>query len=297
MSLPPTLSEPERAALARALGEAYYEIFPSGSIEERLRALPGNSYLAVTCSPSKGVEPTLALCERLVAAGFRVVPHVSARTVRDEAHLAEILRRLDELPIDCLFVPGGDAARPEGRFASAFELLRALAGHAHKFREVGIAAHPEGHPAVDDATLLAELEKKQPYATYLVTQMCFDARALERWLRAIRARGVALPVWIGLPGVADPAALLATSLRIGVGDSLRYLRHHAGLAARLLLPAIYSPDELLFDLAPALADPALGVAGFHVFCFNQVATSEEWRSRFLARLAGDGAPPGPGAHP
>ncbi len=284
-------SEAERQALIRALirtvREAYFEVFPTDTIEERLRFLPPNSFVAVTCSPSKGVDATLELCERLIDAGFRVVPHVAAKMVRDDAHLGEILRRIDALPIDCLFVPGGDATRPLGKFSTSFELLRAIAERGHKFREVGIAAHPEGHPAVDRETLLRELEKKQPYANYLVTQMCFDAQALGAWLTEIRRRGICLPAWLGLPGVGDRSSLLATSLRIGVGESLRFLRHHTQLAGRLLLEKSYRPDELLWELAPWLANPEMKVAGHHIYCFNQVEKSERWRQEFLAGLEGE----------
>jgi len=278
------LTSTERAALERTLGEAYIEIFPTRTILERTRALPPGSFVAVTCSPSQGVEATLDLCEELVTAGYRVVPHVAARMVCDDTHLDSILRRIDALRIDCLFVPGGDAPEPLGRFATALDLLRAIAGRPHEFREIGVAAHPEGHPAVDRERMLAELEKKQLYATYFVTQMCFDAGALGDWLGEVRRRGVTLPAWIGLPGVGERASLLATSLRIGVGDSLRFLRRQSELVGRILQSSRYEPDELLFELAPWIADPALGVAGFHVFCFNQVAATEAWRHELVGTL-------------
>mgnify|MGYP000211072551 CR=1 FL=1 len=40
--------------------------------------------------------------------------------------------------------------------------------------------------------LMALLLAKQPYASYFVTQMCFDAARIERWLRDVRAAGVRL---------------------------------------------------------------------------------------------------------
>ncbi len=269
-------------ALAQAVHETYMEVFPSPSIEERLAVLEPGAWVAVTCSPTRGVGPTLELCTRLAARGFRLVPHVAARMVRDRAHLREILRRLADLGIDSIFVPGGDAPQPLGCYARALDLLRDIADHDHGLRHVGVAAHPEGHPAADGATLLRELEAKQAYANYLVTQMCFDAATLVSWLRAIRARGITLTAWLGLPGVFDRGALLAASLRIGVGASLRQLRHRGGLVGRLLGPRPYRPDALLYGIAPALEDATLGVAGFHLFCFNAVAQSEDWRRRFVA---------------
>jgi methylenetetrahydrofolate reductase (NADPH) len=82
---------------------------------------------------------------------------------------------------------------------------------------------------------------------------------------------------------------LRTALRIGVGESLRFLRHHVGAASHLLTAGHYRPDDLLRDLAPWIADPALGVAGHHIFCFNQVESTERWRAEFLAELEGEAA--------
>jgi len=272
------------AALARAVHATYMEIFPSPSVEQRLDVLEPGSYVAVTCSPARGVDVTLDLSERLVGRGFRVVPHIAAKMVRDHDHLREIMRRLGDSGVESIFVPGGDAPRPLGKYATALQLLRDIAEFDHRLQHIGVAAHPEGHPAVDSESLLRELVAKQPYATYLVTQMCFDAAALATWLRMIRASGITMPAWIGLPGMFDRAALLAASLRIGVGASLRLLRDRSRLVRRLFGPKVYRPDAFLRELAPQLAEPEIGIAGFHLFCFNKVKESEDWRRQFLADL-------------
>jgi methylenetetrahydrofolate reductase (NADPH) len=277
-------SDAERQALLKTVEEAYMEIFPTPSVESKLGVLEPNSYVAVTCSPSKGVDVTLDMVERLARRGFKVVPHIAAKMVKDDAHLREILKRLDNLPVISIFVPGGDAAQPAGRFATALDLLRAIADADHKFTEIGVAAHPEGHPAVSNDVLFEELQKKQEVSNYMVTQMCFDAGALAGWLRDVRERGITLPAWIGLPGVADRSTLVTTSLRIGVGDSVRYLKNRGRIAARLLMSKTYRPDELLVELAPFVAEPAYGIAGHHIYCFNQVERAEEWRHEFLDAL-------------
>lgn len=271
--------------LVQHLREAYMEIFPADGILEKLRVLENNAYVAVTCSPSRGTDQTLALAGQLVAAGLRVVPHIAARNVRDAGHLREILATVGALGIESIFVPGGDRPQAVGRYATALELLRSMSEFGHDLRYVGVAAHPEGHPNVDDETLVAELERKQRHANYMVTQLCFDAPALARWLARVRERGITLPAWIGLPGVIDRAQLLKTSLRIGVGDSLRYLRRNTQGAAKLLGSAVYRPDPLLREIAPIAANPAYGVAGYHLFCFNQVAATEAWRNEMIGALA------------
>jgi methylenetetrahydrofolate reductase (NADPH) len=260
------------------------EVFPTSSIESKLDVLRPGSYVAVTCSPSRGVEVTLDMVERLAERGFKVVPHVAARMVRDDAHLREILQRLDDLPIISLFVPGGDAAKPLGKFTCALDLLRAISEFDHKFSEIGVASHPESHPAISRDALMKDLLEKQKYSNYLVTQMCFDVNVLANWLREIRDLGITLPAWIGLPGVADRSTLVKTSLRIGVGDSLRYLKNRGKIAANLLKSKSYRPDELLVDLAPYIADPSYSIEGHHIYCFNQVESAERWRHEFLDAL-------------
>jgi len=278
------LASPDRAVVAQHLREAYMEIFPAPGIAAKLAALERGAYVAVTCSPARGPEATLALSRELVEAGFRVVPHVAARSVRDRQHLREIMSTIEALGIESLFVPGGDRAEPVGRYRTALELLRDISDIGHRLRYVGVAAHPEGHPLADEATLLAELERKQEHANYLVTQLCFDAPALGDWLARVRERGITLPAWIGLPGVIERAQLLRTSLRIGVGDSLRFLKRQARSAARLMSAAVYRPDALLESLAPIAANPAYGVAGYHLFCFNQIEATESWRREMLGVL-------------
>jgi methylenetetrahydrofolate reductase (NADPH) len=132
--------------------------------------------------------------------------------------------------------------------------------------------------------LFEALQLKQPLAHYLVTQMCFDTGRLATWLRDIRERGIKLPAWLGIPGVSDRAALLKTSLRIGVGDSLRFLKRKSDVVARLMRTKLYTPDELLGGIAPILVDETLKVRGFHVYCFNQVEPFETWRTQALAGL-------------
>lgn len=280
------LNEDLRIVLAHTIREAYMEIFPTATIESKLDVLEPNSYIAVTCSPTKGVDMTLDMSERLAHRGFKVVPHIAAKMVRDKAHLREILKHLDDLPITSIFVPGGDADKAIGDYSSALELLRAISEFDHKFTEIGVATHPEGHPSVADDVMLEQLLKKQEFSNYLVTQMCFNAGALGEWFHVIRDAGVTLPAWLGLPGVSERSALITTSLRIGVGDSLRYLRKRGRIAMRLMKYKTYRPDELLFDLAPYLADPFYNIAGHHIYCFNQVVQTEQWRHKFLESLHG-----------
>lgn len=213
--------------LAGMMDNAYLEVIPTRTIVERLVHLPRHSYLSITCSPVHGIGPTLDMVDELRALPeerqLKLVPHIAARVVRDKSHLREILKRLDGAGVESVFVPGGDAVQPAGDYDCSLRLLRDMTDIGHAFKDVGVAAHPEGHPVVDDAESLRLLSEKQQYANYLVTQMCFDPDVLIKWLQGIRRAGVSLPAWLGLPGVAEIPKLISLSLKIGVGQSVRIL--------------------------------------------------------------------------
>ena len=85
--------------IASDLENAYMEVIPFPDIEKRFEILKPNSHLAVTCSPTKGVDETLQLCEKLVDRGFEVTPHIAAKCVEDSAHLESIVKKMEALNI------------------------------------------------------------------------------------------------------------------------------------------------------------------------------------------------------
>lgn len=273
--------------LAGMMDQAYLEVIPTKTIVDRLVHLPQHSYLSITCSPATGVGPTLDMVDELRALPeerqLKLVPHIAARVVRDKGHLREILARLDEAEVESVFVPGGDAVKPAGDYDCSLDLLRDIADIGHKFEDVGVAAHPEGHPVVDNDELLRLLKEKQQYANYLVTQMCFDSEVMINWLRTIRKAGVTLPAWLGLPGVAEIPKLISLSLKIGVGQSVNVLRKQKGLVRKMFSAKPYQPDDLLAGLVPYLDDPVLDIPGFHLFSFNNVEKTERWRVKTMKK--------------
>lgn len=273
--------------LAGLMDQAYLEVIPTKTIVDRLVHLPQHSYLSITCSPATGVGPTLDMVDKLRALPeerqLKLVPHIAARVVRDKEHLREILARLDEAEVESVFVPGGDAVKPAGDYDCSLDLLRDIADIGHTFEDVGVAAHPEGHPLVDNDELLRLLREKQQYANYLVTQMCFDPDVVIDWLRTIRKAGVTLPAWLGLPGVAEIPKLISLSLKIGVGQSVNVLRKQKGLVRKMFSAKPYQPDDLLAGLVPYLDDPILDIPGFHLFSFNNVEKTERWRVKTMTK--------------
>jgi len=275
----------EAAALTALLHRPRFEVIPLDGIEEQVLAhLATDARVTVTASPRKGLEATLELAERLARAGYTTVPHISARLVRDRAHLEEVVARLLDAGVRELFVPAGDAPEP-GEFAGAAELLHAMGPLRERFDEIGITGYPETHHLISDEETIQAMFAKAPMATCIISQICFDADVIAAWIAEVRRRGTALPIWIGLPGTVDYAKLVRISMKIGLGQSARFLRTHSNWMSRLVTRQ-FKPDPLVRGLAPTLADPAANVAGFHLYTFNEVARTEKWRRETLERLAG-----------
>lgn len=280
----PRMTQVDRAALAALLSAPTFELIPLRAAMDHAAYLPPGARVSVTASPVKGIEPTIALCERLQAAGFHAVPHLSARMVRDRVHLRDLLCWLEGAGVDRAFIVGGDAKVP-GDFPDGLSLLRAMAEIGHPLREIGIPCYPQGHPFIAHAALLDALREKASYASYMTTQLCFDPGAIVSWLAARRTEGIALPVHLGLPGVTEPHRLLAISARIGVADTHRFLTKNIRFVARLMRTGgFFRPDGLLEVLAPHIADPAAGIGDLHLYTFNAVKPTEAWRRAYLGTL-------------
>lgn len=278
------MSAADRTALADLLARPTYEVLPLKSLRGQVEALPAGAEVSVTASPAKGLEATVELAAELQAAGFAAVPHLAARMVRDRSHLADLLARIHAGGVTRAFVVAGDATKP-GEYSDGLSLLRAMAEVGPVPSAIGIPCYPDGHAFIDDAALLSALRAKLPFVSWMTTQLCFDPARITSWLSARRAEGLEIPAMIGVPGVTKPQRLLAISAGIGVRDTRRFVRNNAGLIARLLRSGgFYRPDRLIAGLAPAASNPALGIAGVHVYTFNQLAATESWLRQYIANL-------------
>ncbi|MFF4040248.1 5,10-methylenetetrahydrofolate reductase [Streptomyces sp. NPDC001816] len=274
-------------ALRALLTRVRYEVLPARATEEKVLAhVPRDVVVTVTASPVKGLEPTFGLTERLAAHGYRVVPHVPARLLRDDAHLKDVAERLRAAGVDDLFVPAGDADPPAGPYDGALPVLRRLSELGSPFADLGITGYPQSHPLIHDDVTIQSMWDKRTHATYIVSNLCFDPRALGDWVARIRGRDVTLPVHVGVAGPVQRAKLLSMATKIGVGESTRFLTRHVSWFLRFAAPGGYDPERLLARGAQALTRPSAGVAGLHLFTFNQIAETERWRRKVLDRLGG-----------
>ena len=158
------------------------------------RARPGRvpaagATVSVTASPAKGIEATVALCEQLQARGFRAVPHLSARMIRDRGHLPSSS-------------PGSRAPASIARSSSVATPRSPVTTRTGcrccarwprsviRSTEIGIPAYPQGHAFIADGPLLEALRAKAAFASYMTTQLCFDPDGDRDVARARRAEGI-----------------------------------------------------------------------------------------------------------
>ena len=276
------------SSLDALLRSPRYEVFPAKGAEQAVVDwVPAGMTVTVTASPVRGLDATIELTEQLTARGYRVVPHLAARSVAGDAHLEGIVARLKAAGCDDVFVPGGDAPHPAGPFDSALPLLERLAAMGSPFSRIGITGYPESHPKIHDDVTVQAMWDKRRYASYIVSNLCFDAARLGRWIQRVRARGVTLPLYVGLAGPAERSRLLRMAAVAGASESARFITRHPGWILRFWVPGGYSPDRFLDRAAAAITAPCAAVAGLHLFTFNQLQPAERWRRAALERTGTD----------
>lgn len=275
-----------RSQLAELVRNTSYEVMPFKNTErDVLAAVPVTVPLTVTVTEAKGIDTTLALTERLLGHGYQVAPHLPARLFRDQQHVTDVVGRLTGAGVRSVFVIGGDAPKAVGKFADAYSLLQAMETAGHGFEEVGIGGYPEGHAAIPQEALDLALKQKAPMATRVITQICFDAGATTSWAEGIATAGIDLPVYVGMPGPVNRQKLVRISAGLGLGQSARFLQKQQKTLWRFLLPGGYEPTRLARSLGTAVPARRTTIRGLHIFTFNELRGTEQWRRKMLTELS------------
>jgi methylenetetrahydrofolate reductase (NADPH) len=281
-SLPATASDMHR----RLIAEARYELIPMKSVEGQIEHVPEGSTVSVTCSPAKGLQPTLDLTARLIDRGLEAVPHLSTRLTEDRAHVARLATFCKNHALREVFLIAGDAPQPVGSYEGVVPFLRDFLDCDHGVGRIGVTAYPDGHALIPHSMLHEALHAKQTLlaeagiAGFASTQMCFDVDQWKRWAAGERAAGLTLPLHLGVPGVIDRAKLLTMGARLGIGSSMRFVKKNSSTLLRLFSPSGYDPSKVISPLAKVAGD--LGIEGLHLFTFNNVEATAAWQAKQLA---------------
>ncbi len=237
----------------------------------------------ISAVPGRPAQDALFAATRLRAAGFEPVPHVAVRNFASAHDLDEFLARLNgEAQVQRVLVIGGDRAE-YGPFRSALDAIDTGVFRRRGIRAIGIAGYPEGHPRIGREDLDRALTEKiaaaegTGLAVEIVTQFCFDARAILDFIARLRAFGFEHPIRVGLAGPTGLAQLLRYATRCGVRASAQALATRAGLLRQMF--AMAAPD----DLVRAIANAGPAHVSLHLFSFGGLPASARW-----ARAVADG---------
>ena len=134
-------------ALAAFLRTPRYEIFPTDDVLERVATnVPHEVTITVTASPRRGMPTTIRLAVSLAQLGYRVVPHLSARLIRDHVEVGQIIEALQAAGIRNVFVVAGDAPTRRSFSRLGLSLERAAAGsRPDRDRRDGLPREPPVH--------------------------------------------------------------------------------------------------------------------------------------------------------
>lgn len=242
--------------------------------------LPGGTCVYVPFLPKGQFSETLEACRRLLAIGMQPIPHVPARMAESRGQLRDWLSQLDESGVDRLLLIAGDSDVTAGPFPDTLAVLESgLLAH-FRFHGIGVAAHPDGHPMADRATLHQALRIKREYARttstrlWVVTQFTFDADVVINWLQSLGDVLEEVPVYIGMAGPTRVKTLIAYAAQCGVGASARLMLRRPG-SARML--RAWTPEGMVRALVRyCLDNPDTLLRGIHLFPFGGLRQSAQW---------------------
>jgi methylenetetrahydrofolate reductase (NADPH) len=248
---------------------ALKEIVPAGT----------SIYLsAVPTQPHRQIVDAAVAVRR---AGLAPVPHLAVRHYGDAGALRDFLARAaGAADVRTVLVIAGDRDRPLGPFASALDLIESGLLQQNGIAEIGIAGYPDGHPRIAAGVLDRALSVKVAAAArtglrvHVVSQFCFDASRIVRWLADLRTAHPGLPVKAGMAGPTSIGTLLRYAQRCGGRASFGALTRHAKAMGHLLAPA--APDAIIGPLATACAGGVLGPVTPHFFSFGGVERTAQW---------------------
>ena len=268
--------------LAALLSSASVEVSSRGHQLAELRDhfAPGTD-VTITFLPGDNYRHNVETATALRRAGYNPVPHIAAREMPSREALDDFLARLrGEADVTRILLIAGDTALARGPFKSSLDVCASGLLEARGIARLSVAGHPEGHPYLETAEALAVLDawrawgRERKIQVEVMTQFCFESAPILGWIGGLDARGIQLPVIVGLAGPATPATLMKFALRCGVGNSMRAVRSQIGRFGRLLTDT--GPDEVMRGLQSAPEAATAAIAGFHLFPFGGLRKSGDW---------------------
>jgi methylenetetrahydrofolate reductase (NADPH) len=268
--------------LAGLLSSASVEVSSRGHQLQELRDnFARGTDVTITFLPGDNYRRNVETASALRRAGYNPVPHIAAREMPSREALDDFLARArGEADVRRVLLIAGDLALAKGPFRSSLDICASGLIEARGILSVSVAGHPEGHPYLSAANAFKVLEAWRDWGQLtkirvdVVTQFCFESAPILAWIGELDARGIGLPVIVGLAGPATPATLTKFALRCGIGNSMRSLRSQIGRFGRLLIDT--GPDDVMRGLQSASKAATAPIAGLHLFPFGGLRKASEW---------------------
>lgn len=150
---------------------------------------------------------------------------------------------------------------------------------------VAVSGSPEGHIACRslEADISFLKQKQDEGADYIMTQLCWDMDQFRRWVDAIRAAGVTMPIDVGIMPVLDAAATMNMALSRNGCVMPRALCEI--ISRHWIFPNPFAPNESEESIARKKADfreagleytvrlideyRVSGINGIHLYALNK----------------------------
>ena len=260
------------------------EISPhdEGLLPELAGVLPPGTTVYVAHTPKAALGDVVRIASKAQALGLRASPHIVARRIESKTALDDALKQLRAAGVEQVLLVAGDRDPPAGEFRSTLEILDSGAITDAGIKFVGVAGHPEGHPAVGQDVLWSALKYKQSFAErtgltmHVTTQFSFNPEAVCAWDRRLGEHGVNLPVHIGIAGPTPLPKLIKFAVQCGIGASFGSMLKNMGNMTKLAGFAT-SPDEMVIGLVRAcLNEGSTRIIHPHFYAFGGVMATARW---------------------
>jgi len=265
------------------------EITPhdAGKLDAIRAELAPNTAVYVAHPPGVPIDDIVELAGKVQQLGLEATPHIIARKLESRDQLERALARCQELGIHNALCVAGDITAEKPGFDSSLEVLETGLFGKYGFREVGVAGHPEGSKAIGEERVeqalrgKAEFAKSAGFNVYFATQFGFEPQPFIDWEAATNAKGIDLPIHVGMPGPASLRQLAKFAMLCGVGASMRMLTTRTSAMANLL--STQAPDEMVTALAKHRGgNPQSRFKKIHFFAFGGVVKTARWANAVMS---------------
>lgn len=266
------------------LRQASLEIMPNTQLTDEAlsKNIMPDQKIYITFMGNSHIKQVIDLAKRLQNIGAIPVAHIAARHLYSKQQLHEYVKALQQAQVKHVLLLAGGPPQTAGPLSSSLELIESGLFDDDTFESVGFAAHPDGHPYADQASIQKAMQQKinwaqqQSCSTYFITQFVFESKPILQWLESLDTTNM-LPIDIGLPGITQTRTLLRFASIAGISwqQVTSMILRHPWQWLRFLTQ--WSPKPIIEELAEYHQNNQHSpIAGLHFYTFGGFNKTAEW---------------------